>query len=171
MPGIEVDLQSLEDTIRQKFLPALTGQNQFGNEMHDLLALPARVGGLGLISPIKEAVSQFSTSVKVTTPLVKQILHQSKEYPSEAVQELLEIKNEIRQEKQTNLARMESSVFEPLSITLKKAKELASEKGSSSCLTSLPIAEHGFCLHKGASRDALCLRYNWRPPRLPSHCE
>ena len=171
MPGIEVDLQPLEDMIRQKFLPALTGQNQFGNEVRDLLALPARVGGLGLISPIQEAVSQFRTSVKVTTPLVKQILHQSKEYPSEAVQELLEIKNEIRQDKQRDLAHMELSVSGSLSNTLKKAKELASEKGASSWLTALPIAEHGFCLHKGAFRDALCLRYNWRPPRLPSHCE
>ena len=132
--------------------------------MRDLLALPDRVGGLGLISPKKDAVSQFCTSVKVTTPLVEQSLHQLKEYSLEAVQELLEIKNEIRHEKQTNLTRMESSVSESLCITLKKAKELASEKGASSWFTTLPIAEHGFCLHKGAFCDALCLRYNWRPP-------
>ena len=25
-------------------------------------------------------------------------------------------------------------------------------------------------LHKGAFRDSLCLRYNWRPSHLPSHC-
>ena len=35
---------------------------------------------------------------------------------------------------------------------------------------ALPIAEHGFALHKGAFRDALCLRYGWRPPLLPSWC-
>ena len=65
---------------------------------------------------------------------------------------------------------MEASVLESLSNPLKKAKELASEKGASSWLTALPIADHGFCLHKGAFRDALCLRYNWSPPFLPSSC-
>ena len=44
------------------------------------------------------------------------------------------------------------------------------EKGASSWLTSLPIEQHGFVLHKGAFTDALCLRYGWTPPRLPSHC-
>ncbi len=31
-------------------------------------------------------------------------------------------------------------------------------------------SEHGFALHKGAFRDALCLCYGWRPPNLPSQC-
>ena len=37
-------------------------------------------------------------------------------------------------------------------------------------MTALPLSEHGFVLHKGAFRDALCLRYGWRPPLLPSSC-
>ena len=32
------------------------------------------------------------------------------------------------------------------------------------------MTEHGFALHKGAFRDAFCLRYGWRPPLLPSSC-
>ena len=36
--------------------------------------------------------------------------------------------------------------------------------------TALPIAEHGFTLHKGAFLDALCLRYNWTLPHLPTSC-
>jgi len=36
----------------------------------------------------------------------------------------------------------------------------ASEKGASSWLSTLPIAEHGFALLKGAFRDALCMRYD-----------
>ena len=84
--------------------------------------------------------------------------------------ELSEIKSKIRQEKQSELASTEASVFETLPNSLKKAKELTSEKGASSWLTALPITDHGFCLHKGAFRDALCLRYNWSPPLLPSSC-
>ena len=44
------------------------------------------------------------------------------------------------------------------------------EKGASSWLSTLPIQEHGFALHKGAFRDTLCLRYGWQPKHLPSHC-
>ena len=48
--------------------------------------------------------------------------------------------------------------------------QLAKEKGTSNWLTSLPIQEHGFSLHKAAFRDALTLRYSWRPNDLPSEC-
>ena len=43
--------------------------------------------------------------------------------------------------------------------TLQRAMNLARERGSSSWLMSLPIREHGFCLHKSAFIDALALRY------------
>ena len=51
-----------------------------------------------------------------------------------------------------------------------KALSVSAEKGASSWLSTLPIEEHGFALHKGAFRDALCLRYGWQPTHLPSHC-
>ena len=43
------------------------------------------------------------------------------------------------------------------------AMTLAQEKGASIWLTSLPLEEYGFSLHKGAFRDALALRYGWLP--------
>ena len=46
----------------------------------------------------------------------------------------------------------------------------AREKGASSWLTALPLAEHHFILSKSDFRDALHVRYGWHPPRLPSQC-
>ena len=66
--------------------------------------------------------------------------------------------------------RTANDLKEHLSIRLQKALTICSEKGASSWLSALPISEHGFALHKGAFRDALCLRYGWRPPHLPSQC-
>jgi len=43
-------------------------------------------------------------------------------------------------------------------------------KGPLLGLSVLPIEEHGFALHKGAFRDALCLRYGWLPSGLPVKC-
>ena len=48
--------------------------------------------------------------------------------------------------------------------------EQTSERDASTWLTTIPLSEYGFTLHKQAFRDALCLRYGWRPARLPSHC-
>ena len=44
------------------------------------------------------------------------------------------------------------------------------EREASSWLTTIPIREHGFALHKGDFHDTLCLRYGWTPPYLSSHC-
>ena len=57
-----------------------------------------------------------------------------------------------------------------LSSSLHRSVLLSSESGSSCWLTALPLSEHDFALHKGAFRDALCLRYGWQPPLLPSSC-
>ena len=47
---------------------------------------------------------------------------------------------------------------------------LSSEKGASLWLSSLPVQEYGFALHKGAFRNALYLRYKWLPSGLPVNC-
>ena len=37
-------------------------------------------------------------------------------------------------------------------------------------LTTVPMDEHAFALSRGDFRDAICLRYGWKPPHMPSHC-
>ena len=37
----------------------------------DLLALPVRMGGLGLTNPSQTAASEYAASVKITAPLVE----------------------------------------------------------------------------------------------------
>ena len=51
---------------------------------------------------------------------------------------------------------------------LQRAMELGSENGASSWISALPMEDLGFDLHKGAFRDALCMRYNWQPTHLHS---
>ena len=54
--------------------------------------------------------------------------------------------------------------------SLKRAVDLSTEKGVSTWLSVLPIDEYGFCLHKSAFRDALCLRYAWPIKQAPQSC-
>ena len=50
---------------------------------------------------------------------------------------------------------------------LRQALECFREKGASSWLSIISIAQHGFALHKTDFTDALCLHYGWSPPHLP----
>ena len=61
-----------------------------------------------------------------------------------------------------------TALKQTLPAVLQKSLELASEKGASARLMTLPIKEHGFSLPKQAFRDALCVCYGWEPTRLPS---
>ena len=42
-------------------------------------------------------------------------------------------------------------------MDLQRILSYATETGASSWLTAFPVEEHGFSLHKGAFRDAICL--------------
>ena len=59
-----------------------------------------------------------------------------------------------------------SELTPPLPDNLCRIVQLSSEKGASSWLSVLPW----FALHKGAFRDALCLRYGWLPSNFPAKC-
>ena len=50
----------------------------------DLVALPVRMGGLGLINPSDSADAEYSASIRVSAPLVSKIEAQSHETPEEA---------------------------------------------------------------------------------------
>ena len=163
-------LQPLETTIRSKLIPALTGQPPPSDEMRDLLALPARLGGLALINPISIADVEFSASCRVSNPLKNAILKQSFEYSGDTVYEQVEAKDEVRRMKRKQSMQAAVSLRQSLSVSLQRSIDLAEEKGASTWLTTLPIQEFGFALHKRAFQDALALRYNWQPLQVPSSC-
>ena len=58
-------LQPMEDQLRQSLLPAITGQPPPDDATRNLLAMPNRLGGLGVVNPLMMSTSQFETSQKV----------------------------------------------------------------------------------------------------------
>ena len=59
VPGIDLHLQPLEDAIRTKLLPVLTGRPPFNDLEWQLTALPARFGGLGVFNPTEYSKLKF----------------------------------------------------------------------------------------------------------------
>ena len=141
-----------------------------------MLALPVRDGGLGIPIPTVLAVNQFKASSLITQPLVSLLTQQHTEGPVSPDQagNINAIQMHRRKETSKHHRGKQQEEVKALKQTLpaalQKSLELASKKGASAWLTTLPIEEHGFSLHKQAFRDALCVRYGWEPTRLPSHC-
>ena len=162
-------LQPLEITIQSHFIPALTGQSPPGKLVRELLALPARLGGLGLMNPVVIAEEQHAASRLISAPLVKQILQQVHQLADcQTAQQ--ELKAGVRCNKRMKQREDARNLQNQLPAPLQRSMELSQEKGASTWLTALPIDDHGFALHKSAFRDALSLRYDWSFQNSPSHC-
>ena len=169
-PQIHGLFETLETIIRAEFIPSLTGQPPPSDSNRGLFALPARLGGLGIRNPVTTADLEFSASREVCGPLVKEVLVQSYDYPYECLVDQSTAKTAVRKLRLEQASDAVEDLKAHLSTSSRRAMELASEKGASNWLTSLPIEEFGFCLHKGAFKDALALRYGWLPSNIPLHC-
>ena len=180
IPNIGHLLKPLEDVIRLKLIPSLTGQAPPNDSIRDLLALPARLGGIAISNPMSLADFEYSSSIAITGPLTSSVaitgpltsslLHQVFQFSGAVISEQLRVQSSIRQSQQERLSEVANLLRQTLSPALLLAMDLAQEKGSSSWLTSLPNREFGFSLHRGAFLDAMALRYNWQPAHLPTHC-
>ena len=87
----DVDLfQPLEEAIRNQFLPALTGRLALSDVERELIALQARLEGLGISIPTHSVNRQQVSCAQVTGPLVKLINSNAMNYPRGVLQEQLE---------------------------------------------------------------------------------
>ena len=68
--------QPLEEAVTKHLIPALTDQHSPGMEVRSLLALPSRLGGMGIINPTEVRSKHQRASQEVCAPLVKNILDQ-----------------------------------------------------------------------------------------------
>ena len=170
VPDVSNLLYPVEEAIRHSFLPALTGRTGLNDMERNLLELPARLGGLGMMNPTRSATIHHCNSRKIAAPLTTAILKKEKAFSEDINSEHLVIKQRVKTERRRLLAGEASRLHEVLPPKLQRGMNLGREKGASSWLVTLPIEEHNFTLRKGSFQDALCLRYGWTPPHLSAHC-
>ena len=152
IPNIQTFLAPLETIIQTRFLLNLMGQPSFSDVG---FALPARLGGLGVVDPSQYSVFQYSASVAIIAPLVQSILLQSSAPSADVLCDQLEAKRHVVDEHDKSIIDFYDSLLPLLSSSLHRSVLLSGESGPSSWLTALPLIEHDFALHKGAFRDAL----------------
>ena len=125
VPDIEELLHLLEDAICHQFLPAITGKQTLNDVERDLLSLPVRSGGLGIIKPTTNATQQFEASKRVTEPLVSIIHQQSISYPDQIQADQHETKNAVRSCNCTAATEEDEAIKQKLSSSQQVAMEQA----------------------------------------------
>ena len=96
LPDIAPFLEPLERAIADLLVPAIT-EHVTTQEERDLLELPVRLGGLGLVNLARTASQEYEVSIKITGLLVRQIIKQVHEPPDET--EIKTVQASARREK------------------------------------------------------------------------
>ena len=86
---------------------------------------------------------------------MSQIIKQEMVYTTEVLCEQISARSEVRKMIREKSKSLSAIICESLPKDLRLSIELAKEKEASIWLSSLPIQEHGFFLHKAAFHDAL----------------
>ena len=166
VPSDSAVFQPLEDMICQVFIPALTGCSPHSDSVRQLFALPARWGGLGVFVPISGCASELSASCSITEPLCQCIRDHTSSIV-DAFSAQLTRRNAVHRARSQGYSDCFSDLHQQLEPSLQRAMDLAAVRGASSWLTTVPLNEHGFALHKSAFQ---ALRYGWPPLCSPSLC-
>ena len=99
IPEIDQFLKPIENTIRNKFIPALTGGHICYDNERQLLSLPARYGGLGIPIFFQCAQYEYNNSRKLTSSLSQLIIDQNTTY-TVYEQQSKKIKSTIKQKRE-----------------------------------------------------------------------
>ena len=168
-PNIPNLLRPLDHVIDTKLIPALTDNQTISRNERLLLALPVRLGGLGIDIVADISSTEFENSKLIFSSLTREIVQQNNEHSTEihtpeAHLRIRIIKKSDRQKQQLQQIR-ESISHEQL-----RANDLAQLKCAPSWLTALPLKSESYNLAKREFLDALALRYRWCLRRLPTDC-
>ena len=167
-PDITHGLKTVEEAIRHKFIPSITGR-QCNDVERKLYSLPARYGGLGIINPQEIADMEYGYSIAATQQIVKSMLKQNNSLLLDS-EDISSIKKEITSQKNSFHQQTQELVIQQLPSNNAKLVELACEKGSSSWLTTLPLEEYGFVLNKQEFQDSIALRYGYGIKNVAKIC-
>ena len=81
-----------------------------------------------------------------------------------------ELKRHQQSLKRVSAQEKMDSIDSSLSPALLRLVNQSRDKGASSRLNSMPLADQGLALNEQEFRDSLCLRYDLPLADLPSHC-
>ena len=106
-------LDELKQAILQDFIPGLSNKPAPSANIRQLLILPARLGGMGLISPSKARQKQRETLIAVAKLLVA-LIHQQKGSTLQTQLEQVKLKRELKKVHDQLMKREAEAVIDSL---------------------------------------------------------
>ncbi|XP_066914550.1 uncharacterized protein [Clytia hemisphaerica] len=164
IPTINDELKRVDEAVRHRLIPSLTGGRIINDQEKKMLSLPPRLGGMGLKIYAEESSHDHRDSMSATVALQNQILQTNDGAPE------AKSKSRLHNERQQRHQEKLRAFLETADINTKRTMETLNQKGVSNWLTSIPLNEQGFELTKQEFWDAIRIRYNWPLDRLPSTC-
>ena len=169
IPDISEILRPVDEVINTKFIPAITERAAISERDRNLLALPVKLGGLGIPIFSESCIIEYKNSRGASENLTSKIVSQDEDYIADKKKERATAGSQ-----KTKKVELNKKKLEHLRSTMTKQQirgnDLAQMKGASAWLTSLPLKDEGYVLNKREFFDALALRYRWRLKYLPTHC-
>ena len=168
-PNISNELKLLEVYVTDTLIPNLVGKSFLSETTREIFSLPAKMGGLGLINISEMSNIEYENSIKMTMQLTDAVYNQHRTLDIDR-----EKLHDCRIEVVKNKLALNEKKLEELKAKLSTQEfrhiELASEKGASCWLTSLPLSRLGFTLNKQEFHDAIALRYNFKLSNISRTC-
>jgi hypothetical protein len=143
IPNVAELVKPIDDIINNKFLPALTERQAISRIDRKLIALPVKLGGLGIPIFSESCVTEFENSRFISKYLIDKIVAQDPTYVVNAQRDR-EITATVRIQKEQRDKESLAEVRTTMSKAKLRANDIAQQKGASAWLTALPLKEEGF---------------------------
>ena len=168
-PNMSEAFRQLDWLINETFVPAIIGKDHITDLMKTVFTLPAKMGGLGIRNINEISELEYQNSLKLTEELTSQIFNQSRVMKLD--DDKLELaRSEVKKANLEFYKHKRNMIYERMEISERRQLDLASEKGASTWLTTLPLSEYGFQLNKQEFNDAILLRYNFKIKNVAPVC-
>ena len=114
-PGVDEYINPLEDCLRMRLIPTLTGRNAVCDSIRSILSLPVCLGGLGLINPIRKAATSYTDSTYILSPIVESIIARNQAPIPTLLAETFGQKSKVKSDHRVYYSSFSSTLFESLS--------------------------------------------------------
>ena len=169
-PGIGAAFAAIEASIRDRFLPALFGEEKAADPtVRTLSSLPVKAAGLALPDPTTSSAANYTASTVCCTHLVQALRGHTPFRHADHVMVMRCAKHELRAGARQQDEQVLAAELTKLDPKTCRTVERARETGS--WLSVTPTAVCGFELSAQEFRDGLRLRYGMLPQKLPEKCD